>query len=56
MSFSFDDTHRLTGVTRPNGVNGAYTYDVRGLITRIQEGTVLDLRYTYDDAASYNFV
>ena len=59
LTMAYDDAHRLTGMTRPNGVNGNYTYDKRGFITRIEEGTVLDLRYTYDAACQVveaNFV
>jgi RHS repeat-associated protein len=50
LTFHYDDADRLTGMIRPNGVNGTYTYDARGLTTRIQEGSVLDLRYAYDAA------
>jgi len=51
MGFSYDDADRLTGITRSNGVNGTYTYDTRGLLTRIQEGSIIDIHYAYDAAA-----
>jgi RHS repeat-associated protein len=50
LTFAYDDANRLTGLTRPNGVNGTYNYDARGLLTRIQEGSVLDIQYTLDAA------
>ncbi len=50
LIFTYDDAGRMTGITRPNGVNGAFTYDPAGRLTRIQEGSVLDLSYTLDPA------
>jgi len=50
LNFFYDDAGRLTGLTRPNGVNGAYTYDAAGRLTRIQEGALVDLQYTLDPA------
>ena len=48
--FNYDDSGRLTGTTRANGVNGTYTYDAADRLTRIQEGAVIDLQYTLDPA------
>jgi RHS repeat-associated protein len=50
INFNYDDAGRLTGITRPNGVNGAYTYDAAGRLTRIQEGSIIDIQYTVDAA------
>jgi RHS repeat-associated protein len=50
MTFSYDDAGRLTGITRPNGVNTTNTYDAAGRVTRIQDGAILDLQYTWDAA------
>jgi len=51
MGFSYDDADRLTTITRSNGVTTTYTYDARGLMTRVQEGSIIDIRYTIDAAA-----
>lgn len=48
VEFRYDGDLRLTGLTRSNGVNAAFTWDAGGRLTGIRDGTVLDLRYTYD--------
>jgi len=51
LTFTYDNAGRMTGVTRPNGVNGTYTHDAAGRLTRIQEGAIVDLQYAVDAAA-----
>lgn len=48
MGFGYNDADRLVSITRSNGIHTTYTYEARGLITRIQEGSIVDLRYTFD--------
>jgi RHS repeat-associated protein len=48
--FTYDQDRRLTGITRPNGVNTQYTLDAAGRVTRIQDGTIIDLQFTRDAA------
>lgn len=48
LTFTYDDANRLTGIIRPNGVNTIYDYDAAGRLTRIQEGAIIDLRFTLD--------
>ena len=50
VSFIYDNDFRLTGITRSNGINMNWTLDNAGQPTRIQDGTVLDLQYTFDAA------
>ncbi len=48
--FVYDDDGRLTGVLRSNGVNATLTWDAASRLTRIQEGSLIDLQYGYDAA------
>lgn len=48
--FTYDNDRRLTGITRPNGVNTTYAYDNAARLTRIQDGSIIDLQYTLDAA------
>jgi len=50
LTFRYDADRRLVGVARPNGVGTIYTWDDAGRIVRIQDGSVLDLRYALDAA------
>ena len=50
VQFTYDDDGRLTGMTRSNGVNETLTWDAAARLTRIQDGTLLDLQYSYDAA------
>ncbi len=50
LSFSYDADHRLVKITRPNGVHTINTWDNAARLVRIQDGTVLDLRYELDAA------
>lgn len=55
VDLNYDNDFNLTGITRSNGVNAAFSYDTAGRITRIQEGPstgpgLIDLQYTLDAA------
>ncbi|MBC7248827.1 MAG: hypothetical protein H5T62_00955 [Anaerolineae bacterium] len=50
VQFTYDDDGRLTGVTRSNGVNATLTWDDASRLTRIQEGALADMQYTYNAA------
>ena len=50
LNFAYDHDRRLVGITRPNGVNAVYRYDGSSRITGIQDGSVIDLQYTLNDA------
>jgi RHS repeat-associated protein len=45
---SYHASGQVKGVTYGNGVPTAYTYDDRARATRVEVGTVVDLRYGYD--------
>jgi RHS repeat-associated protein len=46
VNFAYDDAGRLINTARANGVNGIYTYDAANRLTRIQEGSIIDLQFT----------
>jgi RHS repeat-associated protein len=46
VTFVRDAGGRVVSLTRSNGVNATLTYDAADRLTRIQEGTFLDLQYT----------
>lgn len=48
MEFTYDHDRNLTGITRSNGVSTTLTRDDAGRLTRIQDGSFLDLQYTPD--------
>ncbi len=50
MRFSYDDDGRLTQMVRTNDVNTTWSWDGASRLTRLQQGTWADLRYTYDAA------
>ncbi len=50
LTFRYDAGRRLTGVSRPNGVDTTYTWDDASRLVRIRDGAVLDLCYTLDAA------
>ncbi len=50
IGFTYDADKHLTGITRSNGVNATFTYNNAGGLTRIQDGSVIDLKYTLDAA------
>ncbi|MBI4320397.1 MAG: hypothetical protein HY675_18060 [Chloroflexi bacterium] len=50
VDFAYDADFRLTTISRSNGVNGTLTWDNAARLTRIQEGSFLDLQYTLDAA------
>lgn len=50
IDLSWDAAHRMTGITRSNGIHTAYARDGAGRIIRIQHGAIADLRYTLDAA------
>lgn len=41
---------QLTGITRSNGVNTTLSWDNAGRLTRIKDGGIIDIQYTYDAA------
>ena len=47
---NYNDANDVTNLTRANGVNAIYTRGMLGEITRIQDGTLLDLQYRYNAA------
>jgi len=50
VDLTYDIDSRLTGIIRSNGVNAVITLDAAGRITRMQEGSFIDLNYTFNDA------
>ena len=50
VGFTYDAAGRVTAVTRSNGVNASLTYDDADRIARIQEGTIVDLKYSLNNA------
>jgi RHS repeat-associated protein len=50
VSFSYDRDRKLVGLQRSNGVTTTYQRDDVGRITRMQDGTFIDLQYTLDAA------
>ncbi|NCC49740.1 MAG: hypothetical protein EOM20_00860 [Spartobacteria bacterium] len=48
ITYEYDGQGRLTGIRRSNGQNAAFTRGADGSVTRIADGTVLDLEYAYD--------
>jgi RHS repeat-associated protein len=50
VDFHYDADLRLIGMTRSNNVNTTFTWDNADRLTRIQDGSVLDLQYTLDAA------
>ena len=56
IDFEYDQDRRLTGITRSNGVNGIYSYNNAGRLVGIQEGSIIDLSYTLDDASQVTAV
>jgi len=50
VDFSYDGDFRLAGLARSNGVTAALTWDAADRLTRIQDGSITDLRYTLDAA------
>ncbi|MFB3902182.1 MAG: RHS repeat-associated core domain-containing protein [Acidobacteriota bacterium] len=50
IDFAADNDGRLIGITRSNGVNATITWDEADRLTRIQDGSFLDLNYTFDPA------
>ena len=49
-AFTYDQDRNLVGITRPNGVNTGYTRDGAGRVTRIQDGNIIDLNFTWNAA------
>ena len=47
-TFTYDQDRHLTGITRPNGVNTQYTLDAAGRVSRIQDGSIIDLQLTWN--------
>jgi RHS repeat-associated protein len=45
IQFAYDDVGRMTTITRANDVTTTHTYDDADRLTRIQHGTIADLRY-----------
>ena len=56
LTLTHDADGRLTGLQRPNGVNGTYHYDGVGRLTRITEGSLFDLQYGLDGAGQVTLV
>ena len=50
VTFTYDDNGRLVDIGRSNGVNTLFTWDVASRLTRIQEGALTGLQYTYNAA------
>jgi len=55
IGFNYNNDRKMTGITRSNGVNTAFTWDNAGRLTRIQDGPsagsgFIDLQYTFDAA------
>ncbi len=50
LSWDRDAAGRIVAINRGNGAFGTLTYDDDGRLTRIKDGSVLDLRYTYNTA------
>lgn len=50
VQFTYDDDRRLIGVERSNGVDATLTWDGASRLTRIQEGSLADMQYTYNAA------
>jgi len=50
VDLRYDLDLRIVGIDRSNGVNAVFTYDKADRITRIQDGSTLDLQYRYDAA------
>lgn len=50
MDFTYDNDRKLTDITRSNGINTALTWDDASRLTRIQEGGIIDIKYTLDAA------
>lgn len=50
IDFSYDNDGRPTGITRSNGVNTTLTWDNAARLTRIQDGSIIDIQYALDAA------
>ncbi len=50
LDFAYDADNNLTHITRTNGVNAAFTWDAAARLTRLQEGALADMQYTYNGA------
>ena len=50
LDFFYDDAGRLTNAVRANSANGIYDYDPVGRVTRIREGSFMDLQYALNAA------
>jgi YD repeat-containing protein len=48
--FTYDNDGRQTGITRSNGVNATFTWNDADRLTRIQDGDIVDILYSYDTA------
>ena len=49
IDFAYDNDRRMTGITRSNGANTTLTWDDADRLTRIQDGTIIDLQYTLNE-------
>ena len=50
IDFQYDADSRLAGIARSNGVFTAFSWDAASRLERKQDGTFMDLQYTYDAA------
>lgn len=48
IAYDYDTQGRLESIRRSNGQNAAFTRRADGMVTRVVDGTVLDLEYAYD--------
>lgn len=50
VDFAYDIDRKLAAMTRSNGVNSTFSWDNAGELTRIQDGSIIDIQYTLDRA------